>query len=70
MVYAGALATVVSIEGARMTVRSDRGRKIVFDNREFMNIDLGYASTIYGSCGWLERCTVISRPGVRGSDRR
>ena len=42
-IYAGALATVASIEGTRMTVRSDRGREIVFDNREFTNIDLGYA---------------------------
>ena len=50
-IYAGALATVVSIEGGRMTVRSDRGREIVFDNREFTNIDLGYAGTIYRGQG-------------------
>ena len=50
-IYAGALATVASIEGTRMTVRSDRGREIVFDNREFTNIDLGYAGTIYRGQG-------------------
>ena len=50
-IHAGALATVTSIEGTRMTVRSDRGREIVFDNREFTNIDLGYAGTIYRGQG-------------------
>ena len=50
-IYAGALATVASIEGTRMTVRSDRGREIIFDNREFTNIDLGYAGTIYRGQG-------------------
>lgn len=34
-----------------MTVRSDRGREIIFDNREFTNIDLGYAGTIYRGQG-------------------
>lgn len=34
-----------------MTVRSDRGREIVFDHREFTNIDLGYAGTIYRGQG-------------------
>lgn len=50
-IYAGALATVEAIDGDRITVRSDRGREITFDTREFTNIDLGYAGTIYRGQG-------------------
>lgn len=50
-IYAGALATVEAIEGDSITVRSDRGRMITFDTREFTNIDLGYAGTIYRGQG-------------------
>lgn len=50
-IYAGALGTVEAIDGARITVRSDRGREITFDTREFTNIDLGYAGTIYRGQG-------------------
>lgn len=50
-IYAGALATVEAIDGARISVRSDRGREITFDTREFTNIDLGYAGTIYRGQG-------------------
>lgn len=50
-IYAGALATVEAIDGDRMTVRSDRGRMLTFDTREFNNIDLGYAGTIYRGQG-------------------
>jgi ATP-dependent exoDNAse (exonuclease V) alpha subunit len=32
-------------------VRSDRGREITFDTRDFTNIDLGYAGTIYRGQG-------------------
>ncbi len=34
-----------------MTVRSDKGRAITFDTRDFTNIDLGYAGTIYRGQG-------------------
>lgn len=50
-IYAGALATVEAIDGDRMTVRSDRGREITFDTRDYTNIDLGYAGTIYRGQG-------------------
>lgn len=50
-IYAGALATVEAINGDRITVRSDRGREITFDTRDFTNIDLGYAGTIYRGQG-------------------
>ncbi|MBU0727036.1 MAG: AAA family ATPase [Alphaproteobacteria bacterium] len=50
-IYAGSLATVEVIDGDRVTVRSDRGRMITFDTREFTNIDLGYAGTIYRGQG-------------------
>lgn len=50
-IYAGALATVEAIHGDRITVRSDRGREIAFDTRDFTNIDLGYAGTIYRGQG-------------------
>ncbi|MCA7121344.1 MAG: hypothetical protein LGL72_18585, partial [Acidibrevibacterium sp.] len=63
-IHAGALATVASIEGTRMTVRSDRGREIVFDNREFTNIDLGYAGTIYRGQGKILDQTYLLREGL------
>ena len=50
-IYAGALGVVEAISGDQMTVRSDRGRSITFDTREFTNIDLGYAGTIYRGQG-------------------
>lgn len=50
-IYAGALATVEAIDGDRITVRSDRGREITFDTRDFANIDLGYCGTIYRGQG-------------------
>lgn len=50
-IYAGALATVEAIDGDCITVRSDRGRKITFDTRDYTNIDLGYAGTIYRGQG-------------------
>ena len=50
-IYAGALATVEAIDGNRITVRSDRGREITFDARDYTNIDLGYAGTIYRGQG-------------------
>tara|TARA_R110000850_G_scaffold20172_2_gene60183 strand:- start:860 stop:3235 length:2376 start_codon:yes stop_codon:yes gene_type:complete len=50
-IYAGALATVEVIDGDRVTVRSDRGREITFDTRDYTNIDLGYAGTIYRGQG-------------------
>ena len=50
-IYAGALATVEVINGDRITVRSDRGREITVDTRDFTNIDLGYAGTIYRGQG-------------------
>jgi len=50
-IYAGALATVEAIDGGLITVRSDRGREIKFDMRDFTDIDLGYAGTIYRGQG-------------------
>jgi hypothetical protein len=50
-IYAGALVTVAAINENRITVRSDRGNEITFDTRDFTNIDLGYAGTIYRGQG-------------------
>lgn len=50
-IHAGALGVVEAISGDQMTVRSDRGREITFDTREFTDIDLGYAGTIYRGQG-------------------
>lgn len=50
-IYAGALATVEAIDGDHVTVRSDRGREIRFDTRDYTNVDLGYAGTIYRGQG-------------------
>lgn len=50
-IHAGALGTITGIDGDQMSVRSDRGRVISFDTRQFTNIDLGYAGTIYRGQG-------------------
>lgn len=50
-IHAGALGFVEAISGEQMTVRSDRGRLISFDTREFTDVDLGYAGTIYRGQG-------------------
>ena len=53
-------------------VRGTLGLEPMLANVEAVTLPRPLAKWSYepGSCGWLERCTVISRPGVRGSDRR
>ncbi len=47
----GAQATVETIEGDVLRVRTDRGQHIDIDTKTFTNIDLGYAGTIWRGQG-------------------
>ena len=50
-IHNGALGKVEAIDGDILHVRSDRGRMIAVDTREFTEIDLGYAGTIFRGQG-------------------
>ena len=81
-IYSGALGTVEAINGAILHVRSDRGRMIAVDTREFTNIDLGYAGTIYRGQGktldqtyllhsrhWRDASSYVAMTRARGETR-
>ena len=81
-IYNGALGKVEAIDGATLHVRSDRGRMIVVDTREFSDIDLGYAGTIYRGQGktldqtyllhtkhWRDASSYVAMTRARGDTR-
>ncbi len=81
-IYSGALGTVEAIDGAILHVRSDLGRMIAVDTRDFTNIDLGYAGTIYRGQGktldqtyllhtrhWRDSSSYVAMTRARGETR-
>lgn len=81
-IHNGALGTIEKIDGAILHVRSDRGPMIAVDTREFTNIDLGYAGTIYRGQGktldqtyllhtkhWRDASSYVAMTRARGETR-
>ncbi len=61
----GTLGTVKNANGQSMAVRTDDGRQVAFDTKEYAHIDHGYAATIHKAQGMtVDRAHVLATPGM------
>lgn len=61
----GTLGTVEDVSTQSMTVRTDDGRDISFDLKDYDRIDHGYATTIHKAQGMtVDRTHVLATPGL------
>jgi Ti-type conjugative transfer relaxase TraA len=61
----GTLGTIEQVSTQGMTVRTDDGRSIAFDLKEYDRIDHGYAATIHKAQGMtVDRTHVLATPGM------
>ncbi|MCR4266430.1 Ti-type conjugative transfer relaxase TraA [Nitratireductor sp. ZSWI3] len=61
----GALGTIEQVSTQSMTVRTDDGRGISFDLKDYDRIDHGYAATIHKAQGMtVDRTHVLATPGM------
>ncbi|MEW6396815.1 MAG: Ti-type conjugative transfer relaxase TraA [Pseudomonadota bacterium] len=63
----GTLGTIEQVSAQSMTVRTDDGRDVAFDLKDYNRIDHGYAATIYKAQGMtVDRAHVLATPGMDG----
>jgi len=61
----GTLGTIEQVSTQGMTVRTDDGRSIAFDLKDYDRIDHGYAATIHKAQGMtVDRTHVLATPGM------
>jgi Ti-type conjugative transfer relaxase TraA len=61
----GSLGVVEQVDSHTMVVRSDAGRSVAFDLRDYAHIDHGYAATIHKAQGiTVDRVHVLATPGL------
>ncbi|MGH7075665.1 MAG: Ti-type conjugative transfer relaxase TraA, partial [Stellaceae bacterium] len=61
----GTLGTIVEVSERSMSVRTDDGRNVSFDLKDYDRIDHGYAATIHKAQGMtLDRTHVLATPGM------
>ena len=61
----GTLGTVEQVMPQRMAVRTDDGRSVAFDTKDYAHIDHGYAATIHKAQGMtVDRAHVLATPGM------
>ncbi|UXC91408.1 Ti-type conjugative transfer relaxase TraA [Sphingobium sp. RSMS] len=61
----GTLATVEQVDKGHMAVRTDDGRSVAFDTKDYRAIDHGYAATIHKAQGMtVDRAHVLATPGM------
>ena len=61
----GSLGRVESVTATRMAVQLDDGRSVVFDVKDYNQIDHGYAATIHKAQGvTVDRTHVLATPGL------
>jgi len=61
----GTLGTVEEVSVQSMTVRTDDGREVSFDLKDYDRIDHGYAATIHKAQGMtVDRTHVLATPGL------
>jgi Ti-type conjugative transfer relaxase TraA len=61
----GTLGTVEQVSARSMSVRTDDGRSVAFDLKDYDRIDHGYAATIHKAQGMtVDRTHVLATPGV------
>ncbi|MFO1116905.1 MAG: Ti-type conjugative transfer relaxase TraA [Beijerinckiaceae bacterium] len=63
----GTLGTVVEVSTQSMAVRTDDGRDVAFDLKDYNKIDHGYAATIHKAQGMtVDRAHILATPGMDG----
>ena len=61
----GTLGTIVEVSARSMSVRTDDGRGVSFDLKNYDRIDHGYAATIHKAQGMtVDRAHVLATPGL------
>jgi Ti-type conjugative transfer relaxase TraA len=61
----GTLGTVEQVSPQAMSVRTDDGRSVTFDLKDYNRIDYGYAATIHKAQGMtVDRTHVLATPGM------
>lgn len=61
----GTLGTVEQTSAQSIAVRTDEGREVAFDTRDYAHIDHGYAATIHKAQGMtVDRAHVLATPGM------
>src|SRR3546814_7210894 len=61
----GTLGTVERVSEQRMAVRTDNGRNVAFDVKDYRDFDHGYAATIHKAQGMtVDRTNVLATPGM------
>jgi hypothetical protein len=61
----GTLGTIEEVTSQRMAVRTDDGRSLAFDLKDYAHIDHGYAATIHKAQGMtVDRAHMLATPGM------
>ncbi|MCC6480335.1 MAG: Ti-type conjugative transfer relaxase TraA, partial [Sphingomonadaceae bacterium] len=61
----GTLGTVAMASAGSMAVRTDNGREVAFDTKDYAHIDHGYAATIHKAQGMtVDHAHVLATPGM------
>ncbi|ANV99609.1 Ti-type conjugative transfer relaxase TraA [Bradyrhizobium icense] len=61
----GTLGTIEQVDAQSMAVRTDDGRSVRFDLKDYSRIDQGYAATIHKAQGMtVDRTHVLATPGM------
>ena len=61
----GTLGTVEQVNQRGMTVRTDDGRSVSFDTKDYPHVDHGYAATIHKAQGMsVDRSHMLATPGM------
>jgi Ti-type conjugative transfer relaxase TraA len=61
----GTLGTIEQVSERHMAVRTDDGRRVAFDVKDYRDLDHGYAATIHKAQGMtVDRTHVLATPGM------
>ncbi|MGQ2930916.1 MAG: Ti-type conjugative transfer relaxase TraA, partial [Sphingopyxis sp.] len=61
----GTLGTIERVNEQHMAVRTDDGRRVAFDTKDYRDLDHGYAATIHKAQGMtVDRTHVLATPGM------
>ncbi len=61
----GTLGTIENVNTSNMSVRTDDGRSVAFDLKDYNKLDHGYAATIHKAQGMtVDRTHVLATPGM------
>ena len=61
----GTLGTIEKVDEGHMSVRTDDGRSVSFDTKDYRDLDHGYAATIHKAQGMtVDRAHVLATPGM------